>query len=60
VDYKSSAPQPGEDVDRFLDRESANYRNHLDSYRQLFAKQENRQIRTALYFPMIPHLHLMD
>ncbi|MCK9503719.1 MAG: UvrD-helicase domain-containing protein [Porticoccaceae bacterium] len=60
IDYKSSSPQPGENLDAFLLREAGTYRQQLDTYRQLFAAQESRQIRTALYFPLIPHLHSMD
>lgn len=53
VDYKTSAPQPGEDVESFLDRETHRYREQLERYARLLAAIEDRPIRCALYFPMI-------
>ncbi|MAT52133.1 MAG: DNA helicase UvrD [Porticoccaceae bacterium] len=56
IDYKTAMPHPGQPLGDFLDRETARYREQLDRYSRLFAN-ENREVRTALYFPLVPTLH---
>ena len=61
VDYKSSTPHVGEPLDAFLARETSLYRDQLLRYRTLFVRSEPaREIRIALYFPLIAQLALID
>lgn len=55
VDYKTSLPRPGEALADFLAREGAAYAAQLRTYRDLVAQFDARPIRTALYFPRLPH-----
>jgi ATP-dependent exoDNAse (exonuclease V) beta subunit len=55
IDYKSSQPHAGEPLADFLRRESAAYAPQLQLYRELVAQIDTRPIKTALYFPRIPH-----
>ncbi len=52
IDYKTSAHEGG-DVDRFLDQEVERYRLQLDRYARAFRMLESREVRTALYFPLL-------
>ena len=53
VDYKTSSPAPGEDLDLFMLKESDRYRDQLQLYAVLVRQLEpSRVLRTALYFPM--------
>jgi ATP-dependent exoDNAse (exonuclease V) beta subunit len=56
VDYKSSLPRDDEPLAAFLAREGAAYTEQLRTYRALVAQLDARPIRTALYFPRVPHL----
>lgn len=56
VDYKSSRPLPGQSQAAFTALESERYRDQLSRYRQVMAAQHQGQIRTALYFPLLPLL----
>ncbi len=55
VDYKSSLPRAGELLADFLQRERTAYAPQLQNYRELVAQLDRRPIKTALYFPRIPH-----
>ena len=55
VDYKSSMPREGESLESFIARETDAHRPQLLRYRELLARLEAREIKTALYFPRIPH-----
>ncbi|GAB4565161.1 MAG: hypothetical protein Tsb0017_25480 [Geothermobacteraceae bacterium] len=60
VDYKTSAPSRGESVEGFLATERDRYRSQLDLYARLAELYDGaRQVRTALYFPMIDHLDIL-
>lgn len=60
VDYKTSAPAPGEPEDRFLEREADRYRDQLAAYaRALASWQAAPRVICALYFPAIPRLHIV-
>ncbi len=50
VDYKTSRPAAGQDMDSFLLAEAESYRNQLMSYRDALACVDHREIRCALYF----------
>ncbi len=53
IDYKTSAPD-NMDYQAFLTAEGEHYRGQLAIYRRLFEEFEpTREIRTALYFPLI-------
>jgi len=53
VDYKTSRPVSGEAVDGFMSGEEERYRSQLQLYAALIRQlEENRLLRTALYFPM--------
>ena len=53
VDYKTSRPVSGEGVDGFMSGEEERYRSQLQLYAALIRQlEENRPLRTALYFPM--------
>jgi len=56
VDYKTSVHEGG-NIDEFLRSETARYKPKLRQYRDAMARQENRPIRTALYFPLLNILH---
>ncbi|MDE2090606.1 MAG: UvrD-helicase domain-containing protein [Gammaproteobacteria bacterium] len=52
VDYKTSRHRGG-DVDVFLTREQARYRQQLESYAQLLRGLEQRRVKVGLYFPLL-------
>ena len=52
VDYKTSSHEGG-NLDEFLDRERERYRVQLDKYVRVFGAMEDRQVRAALYFPLL-------
>lgn len=52
IDFKTSSHEGG-DSEAFLDRERERYRGQLKSYRELFARLEQRPIRLGLYFPLL-------
>lgn len=60
VDYKSSRPHEHETLADFLAREAATYAAQLRTYRDLVAQLDARPIRTALYFPRIPHFFELE
>lgn len=54
IDYKTSSPADGQDLEEFLAAESERYRDQIAAYVTLFsAYDEKRKVRGALYFPMI-------
>ncbi len=53
VDYKSSEPQPGQDVEDFIRAEVGQYREQLQRYHHSFTNLGEHEIRTALYFPLL-------
>ena len=54
VDYKVSAPKKDESETAFFSSKIEQYRGQLESYRKLLQSLEpNREIRAALYFPLI-------
>jgi ATP-dependent helicase/nuclease subunit A len=53
LDYKSSRPEPPEDWENFIVRETAKYRPQLLAYREMTAKAKGvrpEEIRLAIYF----------
>ena len=52
VDYKTGSHKGGS-VDQFLASEKLRYQEQLDRYARLFAQQEDRPVRLALYFPLV-------
>jgi ATP-dependent helicase/nuclease subunit A len=52
IDYKTSSHSGG-DLEGFLEREAKRYRDQLQRYKHALAINEERPIRTALYFPLL-------
>ncbi|MEZ5566385.1 MAG: 3'-5' exonuclease [Gammaproteobacteria bacterium] len=59
VDYKTGSHEGG-NRDAFIDSEVARYAPQLLAYREAVARLEQREIRTALYFPLLQHLQLVS
>jgi ATP-dependent exoDNAse (exonuclease V) beta subunit len=53
VDYKTAEPASGENQDTFIAAELERYRAQLEGYRKLFYQRGERNIRCALYFPLL-------
>ena len=53
IDYKTGTHQGG-DVTGFLDEETERYRPQLAAYAAAFAALEDRPVRAALYYPLVP------
>ncbi len=54
VDYKTSSPAHGENLDDFFAREVVHYRPQLQIYTELMQKFDpDHQVRAALYFPLV-------
>ncbi|NIQ11210.1 MAG: hypothetical protein GWO23_16805 [Gammaproteobacteria bacterium] len=54
VDYKTSSPSGGENVEMFLAKENERYQQQLQTYSRLMSGLKPKQrVRAALYFPMI-------
>lgn len=66
IDYKCSSPLPGQDLRQFVRGELANYQDQLNHYFQAVksydVEQDNlvKATSTALYFPFIQHLEVVD
>ena len=52
IDYKTSSHSGG-DLEGFLESEAKRYRDQLQRYKHALAINEERPIRTALYFPLL-------
>ena len=52
VDYKTSSHEGGQ-LDAFLDREQARYRDQLERYARVMCGLDPRPMRVALYFPLL-------
>ncbi|MCC7548422.1 MAG: UvrD-helicase domain-containing protein [Burkholderiales bacterium] len=52
VDYKTSTHEGGE-LDLFLDREQARYRDQLERYARIVHALDGRPVRVGLYFPLL-------
>jgi hypothetical protein len=50
IDYKTGTHKGGS-LDEFLDREKLRYQDQMETYKQLMAAKEDREIRVGLYFP---------
>ena len=53
IDYKTGT-HAGGDVAGFLDQEQERYRAQLAGYAAAFRALEDRPVRTALYYPLVP------
>ncbi len=52
IDYKTSQPLPGVNLQIFMQQEMQNYAAQLLRYREVVELKENRPIRLGLYFPL--------
>jgi ATP-dependent helicase/nuclease subunit A len=59
IDYKSSEPNANQTLEAFAQQEADHYREQLLRYRKLFATEAS-SVKTALYFPLLSHLELID
>ena len=54
IDYKTSSPASGENVELFLQKESDLYRSQIETYMALFRQLDSSiEVKGALYFPLI-------
>lgn len=61
VDWKSSAPNEGEDIDAFIARETSRYKAKMNEYRQVVQDAGiTIDVQPALYFPEIQRLVHVD
>ncbi|WP_323844477.1 UvrD-helicase domain-containing protein [Microbulbifer magnicolonia] len=56
VDYKTAEPGAEENPEGFIATQLERYRGQLESYRKLFYARGERNIRCALYFPLLQQL----
>jgi hypothetical protein len=59
VDYKASVHE-GTDLEGFVEAETQRYRKQLLQYRTAMAKFDQREARTALYFPLLSVFRVVD
>jgi len=60
IDYKTSRPLPEETLNGFFERESEHYLTQLQTYATLMSQIQTLPIKTALYFPLLDELLLVD
>jgi len=60
IDYKTSRPESGESLERFLARESTTYRPQMQRYRDTLHAIAPSPLRVALFFTTIGHLHRLQ
>ncbi|MFS1525510.1 hypothetical protein ACL7TT_15590 [Microbulbifer sp. 2304DJ12-6] len=56
VGYKTAEPGTGENQAAFIAAQLEHYRTQLETYRKLFYTRGERNIRCALYFPLLQQL----
>ena len=56
IDYKTAEPAAGESEETFLQSQLEHYRAQLESYQRLFFARGEREVRCALYFPLLQKL----
>ncbi len=59
IDYKSAQPDANQSLDAFIKEQKERYTPQLQAYATLMAQMESLPIRTALYFPLVPHLAII-
>jgi ATP-dependent exoDNAse (exonuclease V) beta subunit len=59
IDYKTSSHSGG-DLEGFLENEIQRYREQLQGYSRAIALAETRPIKTALYFPLLDRLCVIE
>lgn len=60
IDYKTSEPSEHHSHDHFFKQESANYSEKMKLYQQALAATDHKEIKIALYFPLIDELLVLD
>ena len=58
IDYKTGLHEGG-NIDKFLRSEADRYRPQLTRYRDALREIEDREMRTALYFPLLQVFHVV-
>ncbi|MGL6161749.1 UvrD-helicase domain-containing protein [Microbulbifer sp.] len=56
VDYKTAEPAADQPEEDFVEEQLERYRGQLEAYRKLFYARGERDIRCALYFPLLQKL----
>ena len=56
IDYKTAEPNTGESDETFLETQLEQYRGQLEGYKRLFFARGEREVRCALYFPLMQRL----
>ena len=66
IDYKLAEPAADESLEAFLQHQQHTYSEQLLGYQSLLENHEpdansetGKPLKTALYFPLIPHLHVL-
>ncbi|MDO8953435.1 MAG: UvrD-helicase domain-containing protein [Gammaproteobacteria bacterium] len=54
IDYKTSEPKPGQDLQDFLQEQKSVYQDQLETYGKIL--QDNKVQHLGLYFPLLPYL----
>ena len=60
IDFKGSRHDDQRDLQQFIYSEIERYRESMHLYAQVVSKMEQRSIRTALYFPLLQKLALVE
>ncbi|WP_418296864.1 UvrD-helicase domain-containing protein [Microbulbifer sp. SA54] len=56
IDYKTAEPATGEDLQQFVESQLEQYSKQLERYRKLFYQRGEKNVRCALYFPLLQQL----
>jgi ATP-dependent helicase/nuclease subunit A len=59
IDFKTSEPDPGQNLEAFLAEERKAYLPQLQTYSHAFARMEKLPQKLALYFPTLRHLEVI-
>ena len=59
IDYKTSSHEGG-NLQVFLASEAKRYRPQLTRYRDALRATDDREVQTALYFPLLQVFHIVD
>lgn len=60
IDYKTTTPNPSESMSSFFSRQQENHKDQLNLYAAAMQKMDNRAIKLALFFPLIPAWQQID
>ncbi|MDF2529814.1 MAG: hypothetical protein K0Q57_694, partial [Gammaproteobacteria bacterium] len=58
IDYKTSEPKTGQDLQEFLQQQKAQYREQLESYAKILSDKKIQHL--GLYFPLMSYLYKIE